>query len=738
METTRLQAWLGGSSLFADASASLLSTCAATARLRSHPAGEALIRSGQAGRGILLLRSGEAEVRAPRAASGSAPIARVGEGAILGEIQAVSGMPATADVVAVADCTTIEIDTALLRQLAQAHPPFEAHLVQLAARRLREVVFRRAVDALLGGIDPAQVEALVGKAREVVLDRGAVLMREGDPGDAWYVLTSGRLGVSSSPADRRRRIADLLPGASVGEMALITGAPRSATVRAGRRSTLMRLSREDFEQFADTHPAFARRLTGLVVQRLAAPRETRAAEGGRVIVVLRAGRGPALSAALDQLAPALAEVGGACLCLREQFEQMLGRPIGPEVGESHPLWSRFDLWLEEAQSQRGLVLLDGGCEDDLWRRECLLHADHCVWLAHPVPADASVPPADQVRNLGVAQQWASREDRRLPWWLLLSHPASTAAPRDTRAWLDAGAFDRHLHLRLGDAATSARAARLLAGKGIGLALSGGGARGFAHIGVMRYLFERGIPVDQIGGTSFGAIEAAMLACSYDIATIIALNRDAIAMEPFKEYTLPLISMMRSRRRDAVSRHSFGDRRIEDLWIPFLCVSTDLRAAKPVVHERGSLAQAVSASASLPGVLLPVVDDDRILVDGGIFNNLPADLVKARCGGRVIGVRVAPADDLAVPEGGFPSPWRVLWHGLLPWLRPIRSPRLGDLLIRTMTVSGADHMQQSLAAIDVLVEPDVAGFGMLQFKAIDALVERGHEAAAKALADWPPV
>ncbi len=737
MDTRQLQDWLGGSPLLASAPAHLLSTCAAAARLRSLSADDYLIRAGQQGHGVLLIVSGDAQVRTPGAASQAVPIAEVGAGAVLGEIQAVSGLAATADVVATTPCEVVELDAALLRQLGDQHPPFNEHLVQLAARRLRGLVFRRAVDALLGGIDPAQVDALLGRAQEVVLDRGELLMREGEPGDAWYILTSGRLGVASPHGDRRRRIADLLPGASVGEMALITGAPRSATVRAERRSSLMRLSREDFELFSDAHPAFARRLTALVVQRLSAPRNAKGGEGGRVLVALRASGDPQLAGALRQLASALGDVAGTRLCLRSDFEDAIGRPIGPEVGESHPVWNRFDVWLEEAQRQHGLVLLDGGSEDDLWRRECLLHADRCLWLAEPVDADTRAPDAAERGRLDAAQQWAARDARRLPWWLLVVHPTDTLQPRNTRAWLDAGEFERHLHLRLDDPACAARVARLLAGKGIGLALSGGGARGFAHIGVMRYLFERGIPVDQVGGTSFGAIEAAMYACSYDIDTIVALNRDAIAMQPFKEYTLPLIAMMRSRRRDAVSRHSFGERRIEDLWIPFLCVSADLRAARPVVHERGALAQAVSASAALPGVLVPVVDAGRILVDGGIFNNLPSDLVKARCGGPVIGVRVTPEDDLSVPEGGFPSPWRVLWHGLVPWLDAIRSPRLGDLLIRTMTVSGADHMQQSLACTDVLIEPDVAGFGMLQFKAIDALVERGHEAAARALADWSP-
>lgn len=612
---------------------------------------------------------------------------------------------------------------------------FDDESTRLAQRQLRRDIFRRTVDALLEGMEPVLVESFLAGAAEVTLERGTYLMHQGDSADAWYVLTSGRLSVTTQSAQGQTRVADLLPGASVGEIALITGGARIATVRAEREASLMRLSKSDFERFADAHPAFARRLTSMIVQRLSEPAAARRGQGGRVMVVLRAGDATQFETTAQQLGATLMHVANAAVLSRTSFERLLGHSVDSGMTADHPVWNRFDLWVEEAQRAHALVLLDAGHGDAQWQRECLLHADHCLWLADPIAPSASAPPAELLARLEDLRQLAERDSRSLPWSLLLVHPADTTSPENTRAWLEAAPFERHHHLRLGDDATMQRAARLLAGKGIGLALSGGGARGFAHIGALQAFIEAGVPIDCIGGTSFGAIQAGMFAMGLSIERIIALNREVIAMRPFKEYTLPLIALIASNRRDASMRHAYGELRIEDLWLPYLAVSTDLRAARGVVHERGLLRLAISASSALPGVLVPVPDGERILVDGGIVNNLPADLVKARCGGTVFGVKVVTDDDLSVPAGGFPSPWALLRQRLLSRREPIRTPRIGDLMIRTMTVSDAERMQRVVASLDVLIEPDVADFGMLQFGAIDALIERGHAATTARLGDW---
>src|SRR6185369_108467 len=242
-----------------------------------------------------------------------------------------------------------------------------------------------------------------------------------------------RLGVTAGPAQAAHKVADLMPGASVGEIALITGGARNATVKAERGASLMRVSRQSFERFAGEHPAFARRLMETVVRRFT---DTAAAPGGGgtpVVVVLRASASPVLDAGFRQLAGAL-ERTGAAVCTRAGLESAIGCRIDASVTATHPLWSRVDVWLEDAQRNYPLVLVDGGHADDTWRRECLLHADRCLWLAEPVEEAAAEPEGAQLEALRDAEAWAQRETR-LPWWLLLAHGADTQTPRNTRAWL---------------------------------------------------------------------------------------------------------------------------------------------------------------------------------------------------------------------------------------------------------------------------------------------------------------
>lgn len=740
MEFSTLVACLAATSLLENAPQDVLESCASQGQQLSLLPGDTLIRAGEHKHSLFIVLQGHVQVTLAGSTAHHDALAELGEGSVLGEIQVVTGQASTADVIATTPCLALELNRELLRTVSDRFSAFDARLTLLASARLRSVTFRRAVDALLGGADAARVDDLVRSAVEVELDRDDYLFRQGDAPDAWYVLTSGRLGVFAESPDGPKRVADHMPGAVVGEMALISGGLRTASIRAERKSTLARLSRDDFERFADAHPPFARRLMGIFVERVSRPAASNKHRTAQVLVLLKAATSPVLDIALQQLGEALSPAGSVALLNRLGFESALGRTLDghAHLAENHPVWNRFDVWLEEAQRHHAIVVLDAGDADDLWARECLLHADLCLWVAEPVPENTTQPPQALIARLHAAQVLARHDAQSLPWSLLLVHPPSTARPQNTRAWLDGAPFARHFHVRIDDTASMARAARLLTGHGIGLALSGGGARGLAHIGVLQAFVEANVPIDWIGGTSMGAIQAGMFAMGLSIAEIAELNRQVIAAKPFQEYTLPFIALVASRRRDQGIALSFGDIQIEDLWIPFLAVSTDLHAARAHVHERGSLGLAAGASSSLPGVLVPLLDGQRILVDGGIVNNMPADLVKARCGGTVFASNVAPRADLVAPENGFPSVWSLVWRRLLPWSQRIQTPRLGDILIRTMTVGGADHMETVLQDVDVLIEPDVRSFGMLQFHAMPQLIERGYLKAQGCLQPYPVV
>src|SRR6185503_6161421 len=213
--------------------------------------------------------------------------------------------------------------------------------------------------------------------------------------------------------------------------------------------------------------------------------------------------------------------------------------------------------------------------------------------------------------------------------LALLHAADAVRPRDTAAWLRQRPFRGHHHLRRGNGADVDRLGRALLGRSVGLVLGGGGARGFAHIGVIRALEEAGIPIDRIGGASMGAILAAQYADRRDWQRLIELSRRGwLEIAPQKVYTLPLISLLSMVKGERMLDMWFGDTCIEDLWLPYFCVSTNLSRTELHEHTGGSLHEAVAASMTIPGLTAPrVLRGGVLLVDGGVLDNLPTDTMR---------------------------------------------------------------------------------------------------------------
>ena len=171
-------------------------------------------------------------------------------------------------------------------------------------------------------------------------------------------------------------------------------------------------------------------------------------------------------------------------------------------------------------------------------------------------------------------------------------------------------------------------ARFIAGRAIGLVMGAGGARGFAHVGVLRALKEARIPIDMVGGTSMGAAMSAQHAMGWSAERIVE-TADEIwnRVRPHAEYTWPILSILRGRLSRQCGEKMYGTTRIEDLWVPFFCVSSDLTDASMYVHRSGSLLDAVTASSSPPAVMVPTRMGDHLLCDGSLFNTLPVDLAR---------------------------------------------------------------------------------------------------------------
>ena len=321
---------------------------------------------------------------------------------------------------------------------------------------------------------------------------------------------------------------------------------------------------------------------------------------------------------------------------------------------------------------------------------------------------------------------------------VLWHAPQTERPQGTAVWLDQRQIHTHHHVRQGDAAHMARLVRRLTGHAVGLVLSGGAARGFAHLGVQRAFEELNIPIDYIGGTSMGAVIG---------ATIILYETNAIMMsqavnlaDPRKlfDHTLPLTSLMSSRKVTHFTKQHFGNHHIEDQWIPFYCIASNLTTAKPVIYQRGPIWHAVRASLAIPGVFTPVIADGDVIVDGAVMDNFPVTTMADLCeSGRIIGVNVSPYRekkryyDFETNISG----WRVFFSRLNPFAKSLRSPSLLGTIMRAVEINSVRRAKDEEALLDVMICPDVQQFKTTAYDQYEVIARVGYEAALTPLTTW---
>ncbi|HEX6014686.1 MAG TPA: patatin-like phospholipase family protein [Geminicoccaceae bacterium] len=524
-------------------------------------------------------------------------------------------------------------------------------------------------------------------------------------------MLTGRLGVfRTEPGGRQRLVNEAVAGDAVGEMALLLGEPRSAGVAALRDSELLRLRAEAFDALLDRHPQLVLQLTRQLAGRLAhglRPAPPRPAP--RTLALLPLGPEPPAAPFARELARALG--------------RLVPRVAVLAAGEAEDgSGERLDV-LERTHD---LVLYLAEPKPSPWTRLCLRQADQVLLLDRASRGGESAP------EPAVLELLRRGAPRRVDLAVLQPEGAALPSPTAAAAAVRRSAVPIELvcHLRPGRLADRERLARLITGRAVGLVLSGGGARGLAHVGVVKALREAGVPLDLVGGTSMGAVVAACLAVEWDDAELAGrLRRAFVEANPLRDYTLPFVALVRGRVVASLLRDAFGAARIEDLWRPFFCLSTNLTSGRAVVHREGPLWRALRASAAIPGVLPPVVEAGEVLVDGGVVNNLPVDVMRGLGRGPVVAVDVAADRALgrAPAELEDGSPWRWLARGRR------RVPSIAAVLMRAGTVSSAAQGRRMHRAADLLLRPPLAGVGMLDWRAFDRAVALGYRHARQALA-----
>lgn len=570
---------------------------------------------------------------------------------------------------------------------------------------------------LWGGLPTKKLAALARDMKLRELANGETLIRQGEEGKSLFLVVDGRLEARLATPGNARRYTVLghsRRGALVGEMSVLSDQPRMCSVVAVRESKVLELARSDFLSIVAQHPEVMFGLTDEIIRR-----RTEGQPGAYdVASVALIPHSPKVD--MQRFAQSLRAnlmAYGAAGVLRQQDA---GRPVRDSFGE---IFARF----EQAHDW---VIYQGQPEAGEWSRSVIRQADLVL-----VVADADEDP--QLSELEQSALFGEQAISSAPIELVITHATSERAPLGTARWLQPRRVGVHHHVALNEPTDFARLARIISGNANHLVLSGGGVRGFAHVGVLRALHEERIPIDFVGGTSVGSGIAAFCAMRYSAEriadTMRPLLRDAT------DLTLPLLALSSGKRATRALQKMFGSPTIEDLWLNYFAVSADLERAEEFVHRRGPVWLAVRASTSLPGVYPPVPADGRYLIDGGVLNNLPVDVMAGIRPGRILAVDVSQesAVEFKSPPPIAISGWRLLWRRLNPFRRAPRDPSIADVLMRAgeMACVAMSRINKASTPIALTIKPPVGGYRMLEFSAFDAIIDAGYHHALAEIRRW---
>lgn len=578
-----------------------------------------------------------------------------------------------------------------------------------------------AIANLLGDLPSDMLSQIVDSVELQRINVGGRLYKQGDAGDSMHILLSGRLQVQVAFDDGSTTIlAYPKPGDAVGEMAIFSGEPRAATIVAVRDSTLGVIRREAIDAIAAGYPQVLFNLSKVIISRLRGSRAKVARRSGARIIVIFS-----LHPSID----ATAFTASLRLSLLRYGSVLLLDSAAARARQSTYAVDEFGRVLDDLESTHDFLILLADNELTPWTKICRGYADRILLLAD----------SKHSHELTVIERWIySNKDgehgfARLE--LVLLHPAGKS-PSATRKWLAIRPQVRqHYHLANSRKHDIDRLARLTSGNAVSLVLAGGGARGFAHLGVIRAMHEAGVSIDAIGGTSFGALAATGLARGMgDLEAQEELRLAFSRRDPLGDYTIPVMSLVRGEYLNRILRdHLPMD--IEDLWLPYFAVSSDLSSNSVRIHDSGPLWKAIRASVSLPAILPPVLLDGHVLIDGGVMNNLPVDVMRERVDGPVIAVDLAVEHQSGGDAIQIPSAFDYIKSRLLPGRKSVDAPTVSRVILQVTTLASRKEVQSAKKQADLYLNPPVGGYDLLDWDRMREIANSGYEYSRPKIDDW---
>uniref|UniRef100_A0A8C4Q0J5 lysophospholipase n=1 Tax=Eptatretus burgeri TaxID=7764 RepID=A0A8C4Q0J5_EPTBU len=673
-------------------------------------------------------------------------------GEMVGQLAVLTGEPLIFTFRAMKDCVFLRISKCHFYEIMRLQPSVVLSVAHTVVKRMSPFV--RQIDFALDWM---------------ALEAGRAVYRQGDKSDSTYIVLSGRLrSVISKDEGKKELVGEYGRGDLIGVVEALTHQPRATTVHAVRDSELAKLPEGALNTIKRRYPQVVTRLIHLLGQKILGNLLLNIASSSgnldavanpasnlSTVAILPASEDAPLTAFGLELMHALHAIGPTLLLTSDTIKEKLG---GAALDSIHEY--RLSSWLGQQEDLHRIVLYqtDGGMTP--WTQRCVRQAD-CILI---------VGLGEQEPTVGNLERMLENTAVRALKQLILLHREDGPSPSRTVEWLNMRSWcSAHLHIHCPRRIFSRRSlpklremyervftkspdrhsdfsrlARVLTGNAVALVLGGGGARGCAQLGVLQAVTEAGIPIDMVGGTSIGAFMGALYAEERDVSRMRTRARGwAMEMKSvFKkvlDLTYPITSMMSGAAFNKSIEKVFKDKQIEDLWIPYFNVTTDITASCMRVHTDGSLWRYARASMSLSGYLPPLCDpkDGHLLMDGGYVNNLPADVAQSRGAKAVIAIDVGSRDDTDLTNyGDSLSGWWLLWKRLNPLAEKVKVPNMTEIQSRLAYVCCVRQLE-TVKASDYCeyIRPPIDRYNTLDFAKFDEIFEVGLEHARTVFEGW---
>lgn len=557
------------------------------------------------------------------------------------------------------------------------------------------------------------LDTLASCAECLTIRGGDTLFSVGDEPGALYLVAAGRLRAMLPNGHIAGDIGRLEP---IGEIGMISGEPRGATIIALRDSLLYRFSREAYHAFVLDHPAALLAISKVIIRRLrqnAREAALQTLRQTRTFAIVAGEASVATGSLAQSLCRELSHRGKVMRVDAASVDAALGRGASDTPSTAGAADAILLEWLNRLEADHDYLVYDAS-GSAAWQRRALHQADRVLVLgtAHMPPEPARLA-AFEALHL------------RAPVDVVLLRSGSADA---CLAWRKAYRAQGHYFLRPGQTNDLASLGRQLTGHGLGIVLGGGGARGFAHVGLLRALEELDLPIDLIGGTSMGGFIAALHASGHDWRAISTVLHDTfVKRNLLSDYMFPRVALIEGKKLRRKLYEIFGEAQAEQLAKPFFCVTTNLTKGAPMVHDEGPLAAWVATSMCIPGVAPPVAYKGDLLADGAVVNSLPTDVMQALGRGPIIASDVSTEGSVAAPGVEGPD-FEAVFHSRGDGKRV----NLIDILFRVSTLTSESGVKARAARADLYLRMPVSGIHTFEWKLIDQIVEKGYRHALQQL------